>query len=77
MVGQLFENLKALKVVKLEGNACIDQNFENQTALLSMPQIIADKCGVIEAPKQSCEERMTMFEAFVNMTIRDKGNKTQ
>lgn len=74
MSGQLFENLKALQLVKLEGNACIDLNFENQTELLSMPQIITDKCRVIEVPKLSCEERLTMIETLVNMNSNSKAN---
>lgn len=44
MNGEVFQGLKNLKTVWLKANACIDENFMNETEVALMPSVVDEKC---------------------------------
>lgn len=49
MNGLAFKNLRKLQNVWLWKNECIDEDFETETGLASMPRTVTKKCGFDES----------------------------
>lgn len=46
--GAVFEKLRSLTAVNLEGNECINENFHDSTKIKEMPEAVTAKCGFEE-----------------------------
>lgn len=49
MNGKTFLSLTKLQTVWLKGNACIDEDFGNKTAIATLGQVVDEKCGFDES----------------------------
>lgn len=48
MNGDAFSGLRSLTQVWLQGNICVDENFNNQNRINALPGYVTSKCGFCE-----------------------------
>lgn len=48
MNGDAFSGLRSLTQVWLQGNICVDENFNNQNRITALPGDVTSKCGFCE-----------------------------
>lgn len=56
MNGKAFDRLENLKIVYLESNACINENFLTKTQIIEIARVVSDKCGFVEIFNETSSE---------------------
>jgi septal ring factor EnvC (AmiA/AmiB activator) len=61
--------LRKLTAVNLNGNECINENFDDQTKIESLQQVVSAKCAFIETPQLLA--KFKALEVSINETLAE------
>jgi len=77
--GHAFLGLNKLRMVMLNNNECIDKTFESKDQLLSLDQVLTQKCGYCGTDKPIepyvCEIKKHLQESGKNLKVIIDGQK--
>jgi regulator of replication initiation timing len=80
--GRAFLGLRKLKVVRLDGNTCINEDFNGETKIATLQQVVTTKCAFDETSEliANLDEQFKSFENFMKShieTLRNEKNQIE